>query len=599
MNKNKQLTGYPSIDKPQSKDATFFEKNPVIPSIDIITILKLLSRNNRDLPAIDCNNLHATYQQLIADSHTLCLAFKELGVRKGDIVTISLPSNYQAITSFLALNEIGAVTTFIDTYSSKEEILLYLNNYQSPIFINYDKTATENEEIRKKSHVKYIITLSNKLSNSLDINNDYHLNNNENFLDFHTLGSISKYQKNRIHLPNKGNDDSLILYTSGSTGQPKAVVLTNKNILSAQMYAGNTSHTENITATKTMTCVPLRYPYGMVTSLLTSLLWGKEAIMTPDWDNNTVLYYYQKNPHIIFGSPAVLELTMRFLPKNFDLSKVSHFISGGDFLTLQHANRAYEFFKEHNNTSIEVGNGCGNAETVSIGSTPVGVPLKQSTAGKILVGTTPMIIDKDIPDNKPITNAELLDEKKYHEVGELCLAGEHVFKEYFGEPNNTECAKFTRNGKTFFRTGTLGFIDEEGYFTPTDRKSRFYIRSTGHKVYLDNVQHIISCSDSRIVDCAAVKVPDENELYINKAYVVLEEGVEPSSEIKEEILDKLKYPIFNSEKTLQLKEYEVPYDIEFIDELPRMIGSEKIDYISLEEMAILSLEKNKSLVKRM
>lgn len=88
------LTGYPSIDKPQSKNASYFEKNPIIPSIDLITILKLLSRKNRNLPAIDCNNLHATYQQLIDDSHTLYLAFKKLGVKKRDIVVISLPSNY-------------------------------------------------------------------------------------------------------------------------------------------------------------------------------------------------------------------------------------------------------------------------------------------------------------------------------------------------------------------------------------------------------------------------------------------------------------------------------------------------------------------------
>lgn len=581
-----RLTGYPSKDLPQSKEAKFFEKNPIIPDVDLITILKLLSRKNRNSLAIDCNDLHATYQQLIDDAHTLFLAFKELGVKKGDIVTISLPSNYQAIIAFLGLNELGAITTFIDTYSSKDEIFSYLNNYQSPVFINYDKGLDENKEIKQKTNVKHIITLNNKLSNSLDIWNDHNLNKSDTYIDFHTLGSISKFQKNKMHLPNKGNDEALILYTSGSTGQPKAVVLTNKNILSAQMYAGNTSHTENITGKKTMTCVPLRYPYGMVTSLLTSLLWGKEAIMTPDWDSNTVEYYYEKKPNIVFGSPAVLELTMRFLPKDIDLSQISHFISGGDFLTIQHANIGYEFFERHNNADIEIGNGCGNAETVSIGSTPVGVPLKQSTAGKILVGTTPMIIDKDTPDNQPILNPELLKEKKYHEIGELCLAGEYVFKEYFKEPEATKCAKFKIKNKTFFRTGTLGFIDEEGYFTPTDRKSRFYIRSTGHKVYLDNVSNIITSLDDRIADCATVKVPDDNELFVNKAYIVLTDKVERSDEIKKEIFDKLRTPTSGTGETKRLKEYEIPYDIELIDRLPRKAGTEKVDYALLEKKAI-------------
>ena len=585
-------TGYPSIDLPQSVDAKYFEKNPIIPSVDTATILKLLSRDIRGNAAIDCNDLHATYQELIDDSHRLCLAYRELGVRKGDIITISLPSNYQAICSFLALNELGAVTTFIDTYSSNKDVIAYLNNYESPIFINYDKTEEENEYIRKNTNVKNIITLRREKTNSKDIGNDYKQNQSDTYLDFHTLGSLSQYQKGKIHLPNKGSDNSLILYTSGSTGQPKAVVLTNKNVLSAQMYAGNTSHTENITGMKTMTCVPLRYPYGMVTSLLTSLLWGKEAIMTPDWDSNTVNYYYAKKPNIIFGSPAVLEVSMRFLDDDIKLSQVSHFISGGDFLTVAHANRGYEFFKKHDNCIVEIGNGCGNAETVSIGSTPVGVPLKQNTAGRLLVGSTGLIIDANVPDDKPIEDGDKLVEKKYNEVGELCIAGEHVFKEYYGDPESTKRCKFKRNGKTFFRTGTLGFIDDDGYFTPTDRKSRFYIRSTGHKVYLDNVQNVICGIDDRIADVAVVKLPDNDELFINKAYIVLAEGVESTEELKEELYNK----ILDQGFTSKLKEYELPRGIEFIETLPRKAGTEKIDYSVLEEMALNSMDNGQGRV---
>ena len=594
----KELTGYPSIDLPQSVNATFWEKNPIIPGIDITTILKLLSRKNRDLPAIDSDNLKATYKELLEDSHNLSLGFRELGVKKGDIVTISLPSNYQALLCFFALNEIGAITTYIDNYASEVEIMSYLSKYQSPILINFDKSKEYNEKLRSKSNVRYIITLSDDLVNCKDFNFDYNLNKSDHLLNFNTLGNLAKFQKDSFHLPNRGNDDALILYTSGSTGQPKAVVLTNKNILAAEMYAGNTSHTENITGTKTMTCVPLRYPYGMVTSLLTSLLWGEEAIMTPRWDSKTVEYYFRKNPNIVFGSPAVLDMVIKLLPKDMDLSQISHFISGGDFLTVEHANRAYAFFKEHNNSTVEIGNGCGNAETVSIGSTPVGVPLKQSTAGKILVGTTPLIIDKDIPDDKPITNGNELEEKKYNEIGELCLAGDFVFKKYFGEPDKTECAKFVRNGKTFFRTGTLGFIDKDGYFTPTNRKSRFFIRSTGHKVYLDNVQRIIGASYKGIADIACVKVPDDDELYITKAYVVLKQDVIPNEDTIHMINDSLLVPTNIDGKLEQLKEYEIPKDFEFVTELPRIPGTEKIDYTTLEQDALQKKEKGLCRVKK-
>ncbi len=594
---NKPLTGYPSIDMPHTLNSTFFEKNPIIPSIDMVTILRLLSRKFRGNPSIDCDNLHATYQELLDDAHTLSLAYRELGVSKKDIVTLPLPSNYQAITSFLALNEIGAITTFVDTFSSKEEIIEFLNEYESPILVGYDMNDEDIKDIVKKSHVKNVINLSRQLTDSRDISADYR-NTKSDVIDFHTLGSIAKHQRDLPHLPNKGSDDALILYTSGSTGKSKAVVLTNKNILAAQMYAGNTSHTENITGKKTMTCVPLRYPYGMVTSLLTSLLWGKEAIMTPGWDTNTVPYYYSKGGNIIFGSPAVLELTERFLPKDYDLSHVSHFISGGDFLTLERAARGYSFFHEHGNDTVEIGNGCGNAETVSIGSTPVGVPLKQSTAGKMLVGSTAMIIDKDISDEEPIAHPELLKEKKYNEIGELCIAGDHVFKEYFGEPYKTQCAKFVRNGKEYFRTGTLGFIDKDGYFTPTDRKSRFYIRSTGHKVYMDKIQRLLVKADERVLDTAVVKVPDENELYVNAAYIVLPEGVEPTDELKAEILEHLSAPILVNGAFEQLKEYEIPRYVEFVEEIPKLPGIEKPNYQLLEEQAQSLGEKQMVLLRK-
>ena len=112
-----------------------------------------------------------------------------------------------------------------------------------------------------------------------------------------------------------------------------------------------------------------------------------------------------------------------------DLSSVTHFISGGDFLTLAHAKRANEFFAQHGAKNIEVGNGFGNAETVSIGSTPVGVPLRQETAGKILVGTNVMIVDP-----------ETMEEKKYGERGEIRVDSPARMKGYYkNEHSDLEC----------------------------------------------------------------------------------------------------------------------------------------------------------------
>lgn len=581
----KKLTGYPSKDNPQSAEATFLERNPIIPSVNIYTLLKLLSMKHKDKAAVDSLDLKANYGQLLDDAVTISRALKELGVKKGDIVSISMPNLYQGLAAFFACNRIGAVATFLDAAATPEEIKAYINMFESPIFINYDKGDEYNQNIKDNTCVRHIITLQSKNVNSISLNNNYKITSNQHSIDFNSLGSIADYQKKKIELPHSKKEDALILFTSGSTGKPKAVVLTNENVIAAEMYAMNTSHTENIKGNKTLTCVPFSYPYGFVTSALTTLLWGKEAILAPVVNKDTIAYYYAKEPNIVFGSPALLDLTMRNIPEAQDLSSVELFISGGDFLSEAHAKRATEFFERHGAINIEVGNGSGNAETVSIGSTPVGVPLRQETAGKLLVGTRNMIVDPDT-----------MEEKKYGEEGMLCSSGKHVFKEYYRNPELTAESKFKRDGIEYYKTGTLGSIDEDGYFSITGRESRFYIMSSLNKVYCDKVQGIVSTFDC-VRDCAVVKVPDEENLYVNKAYVVLNPEYFPTEETKEEINARFYTPTVLGGRIIQLKPYEIPTYIEFIDELPRKEGSEKVDYQALEQDAIKKLPQSKQLKK--
>ncbi len=574
---------YPSIDLPQSINSTFFEKNPLIPNTNIYTTIKLLSAFYKDRCAVNCFDLNANYGKLLDDAVTISVALKELGAKKGQVVSVCMPNFYQALATFLACNRIGVVTTFIDSRASIDDICYYLNEFETPIFINYNSSLLENKQIKSKTNVKYIVTLDKNKVNSLDLLGDYRLTSSDEKIDFSSLGSISKFQKIKFEKLHGANEDALILFTSGSTGKPKSVVLTNKNVLAAEIYAKNTSHTENITGPKTLTCVPFSYPYGLITSALTTLLWGKEAILAPNISKDTVNYYYKKNPSIVFGSPALLDLTMKNVDENLDLSSVTHFISGGDFLTPQHYKRGIEFFKAHG-ADVELGNGFGNAETVSIGSTPVGVPLKSETAGKILVGSKAMIV-----------NPDTFEEKKYNEEGLLLISGKHVFKGYYKNEELTKAVKINIKGTEYYNTGTIGYIDKDGYFTPTGRTSRFYIMSSLNKVYCDNVQNIISSFDC-VKDCAVVKVSDEDELYVNKAYIVLNEGYEPSDEMLKKISKMCYLPtVIANDRITQLKPYEVPTYIEFVSELPRIKSSEKINYIALEEDAKEKLEQNSNM----
>ena len=153
----KVLTGYPSQDNPQSKNSTFFEKHPIIPNTSIYTTIKLLSSFYLEKNAVNCLDLDASYGQLLDDATTVSLALKELGVKKGDVVSVCMPNFYQALSTFLACNRIGAVTTFLDSKASTEDISFYLNEFESPIFINYDASEETNQQIKNKTKVKHII----------------------------------------------------------------------------------------------------------------------------------------------------------------------------------------------------------------------------------------------------------------------------------------------------------------------------------------------------------------------------------------------------------------------------------------------------------
>ena len=585
----KKLTGYASNDKPQNKGAKFWEAHPIIPDINIYTAIKVISSFYRDEKAVDCLKLSATYQQLLDDAVTVSMALKELGVKKGDIITVSMPNFYQAVAVFMAANRIGATTTFLNSFAPDEEIVSYLNLFESPVYINFNRSDEENQKIVDKTHIRYVITLDKSKVNSLSLNGNYHLTKS-NTIDFNSLGCLAKFQKKTLENPFNALDDALILYTSGTTGKPKAVVLTNKNILAAATYLKNSTHISNTRGEKSLVCVPFTYPYGFSTSTLMSLMCGRTAILAPDLSKDNLYYYLAKNPNIIFGSPALLELMMINAPKGFDLSSVKTFISGGDFLTPANAKRGEDFFQEHKAKTV-ITNGSGNAETVSCGTNSVGIEVKPETVGRVLTGSDCLVIDMD-----KYNNNRTIEEKKIGEEGLLLIGGEHVFKEYYKKPELTKKAKIVVNGKNYVATGMFGRLDNDGYFTLTGRQSRFYIISTLNKVYLDYVQGVIS-NFPCVKDCAVVKVnTNDGSLAANKAYIVLDESkMLDSKDFTSQILDLCLKPIkMVNGDIVQLKEYEIPAYIEFVNVLPRRKGTEKVDYQLLEQKAADDLKKGES-----
>lgn len=574
MLSGKKSTGYPSIDKPWERDYSFFERHPIIPNVNIITLLQKLSVGKIDRTAIECNDLSITYRKMFKDVEIVSRALKALSVQRGEIVAICMPNLYQGVLVFLACNRIGAAATFINPWLAPDGIKSYLDRYKSPVLFNYGRTEEDNLFYLRDSSLNSIVTLRPEMSSVTEYDLGPIPQKPSGLIDFNSIGTIAKKHKVDHRPKFNGSDTALILYTSGTTGTPKSVVLTNKNIVAAGIYSKNDSKVQQLSGERVLVCVPFTYPYGFYTSTLTTLLSGKTAILAPDMSGTTIATYLEKEPNIIFGSPALIELIMRNTPAEQDLSSITYFFSGGDFFTPALVSQTDIFLRQHGAKNVEIGNGSGNAETCSIGTNPLGKKVKPDTAGSILVGTEAMIVDPDT-----------MEQKKYNEEGMLCVSGKHVFKEYFGEPQLTAEVKFMYKGKEYFKTGTIGSIDEDGYFKITGRFSRFYIRSSLDKVYLDHVQGVISRFEP-VLECADVKVSDKEQLFVNYAFVVLKDGWLENEETKIKIFDQCHHAVTLADGSQdQLKEYEIPQKIVFLKDLPRRSGTDKINYQVLEEMA--------------
>lgn len=568
------FTGYPSIDNIHNKDYSFFDRNPIIPDMSIYNTINMLSTFYRKEEAIDCLDLNVNYDEMINDTVLLSKTFKELGIKKGDIISVSMPNFYHGVIVYLATNRIGAVTTFINSMSSIEEVLGYLNEFESSLFINFDKDSEYNKKIKDNSKVKNIITLNKDEINTKNYGNiTSSANGYRDDLSFSDIGSIAKYYKRPIYTLYGGKEDSLILFTSGSTGNPKSVVLTNQNILASGIYMKNTGRIKAKVGERCLVCVPFSYPYGFATSTIMSLICGRVAVLAPTLSKDNIRYYLSKNPNYVFGSPALLELIKRNVKDSDDLSSIHTFVSGGDFLTVSQNKAGVEFFRKHGAETI-ICNGSGNAETVGTNTMAVGSINKPETVGRVLVGTKAIVV-----------NPDTLEEVKYGEEGMLCISGKHVFKGYYKNEDMSRETKFVYKGIEYYKTGNMGILDTDGYFTLTGRSSRYYIRSDLNKVYLEHIQNVISLID--VVDsCCVVPKEDKDLLFTNKAYVVLKDGVLPSLEVSDYIMNMCYKPLYNSVtgEMVQLKPFEVPESITFLDVLPRT-KADKVDYTFLENMA--------------
>ena len=533
-----------------------------------------------DSTAFSFMGRETSYRDMIAQIEKCARALRTIGVRENDRVTIALPNCPQAIYMFYAVNLVGAVANMVHPLSAEKEIEFYLNESESVTAITLDQFYHKFESVRNNTKVVNIIIASVKDALSQPLKAGYMLTEGRKIkkipkeapvIRWNEFMRLSRACFYNYKVDRKADDPAVILYSGGTTGKTKGIVLTNMNFnaLGAQIVATNPMYRPG---DKMLSAMPMFHGFGLGVCIHSILQGAGCCILIPRVNPKDYAKQVVKTRcNFIAGVPTLYEAMLRMdSMKNADLSSLKGVFSGGDSLSVELKKKFDKFLYDHK-AVIQVREGYGTTETVTACCLTPPHMFKEGSIGVPFPDTYIKIVEPD-------TDREL----PYGEEGEILLAGPTVMKEYMNHPEET--AKTLRrhaDGLTWVYTGDLGTMDEEGFVYFRGRAKRMIITS-GYNVYPGQLENILDAHELVQMSCV-IGVPDPYKMQKVKAFVKLAAGVPANEETKKTILDYCRKNI---------AKYAMPYDIEFREDMPKTLVG-KVAYRVLEEEELAKTEKEK------
>ena len=516
---------------------------------------------------------NTTFQTFLARIDAAAKGLYALGIRKGDRVTICMANTPQAVDCFYALNRIGAIPNMIHPLSAAEEIAFYLNVSHSKAILTLDQFYTKVASILPKLEqpVKILIAkirdelpflkkLLFPLTKAGKAGKDLPKAGYTLWTDMVAAG------KDVVLPPHDGQaeDCGAILYSGGTTGTTKGILLSNLNFNALGLQTIAASGFDSVAGMKMLSIMPVFHGFGLGIGIHTALIGGATCILVPRFSVQIYADILRKQkPNLIPGVPTLFEALLRADKlKNVDLSFLKGIFSGGDSLSPELKKKVDAFLQAHN-CSQQIREGYGTTECVTASClTPkdyarpgsIGIPFPDTFYKIVKPGTT----EEVEPDTE----------------GEICVHGPTVMLGYMDNPEETaNTLKAHADGKLWLHTGDLGHMDTDGFIYFHQRLKRMIITS-GYNVYPSQLENIIDAHEKVLLSCV-IGIKDEYRGQKVKAFVVPMPGIEPTQALKQELLQ------YCAER---IARYALPRDIEFRAELPKTLVG-KVAYRVLEEEA--------------
>ena len=510
-----------------------------------------------------------SYRDMIKKINKTAAALKAIGAKKGDRITVCMPNTPEAIYMFYAINEIGAVANMVHPLSSEKEIEDYLVQSESRIMLCIDVSYFKVEAIIENTKLEHLIVVSPSRSMDLILRIVYrltkgrknHVKRSQRVLTWDKFMSRANKFIGDPHAEVKASDDAVIMYSGGTTGKPKGIILSNLNFNAQALGAKYLVPELFKTDYSFMAFLPNFHAFGLGCCIHMPLYFGATSFLIPQFNPKKFKKYITKYKiNILVGVPTVFEYLTKIHFKKNDLRTVKYVVSGGDMISMSGKEKINSFLKEHGSKAL-IENGYG---------------LTEASGGFIFsplsVAEVPDAIGYPLPDNDVlIINPKTGKVVESGKDGEIVVRGPAVMKGYLNKPKETKEAFTKINGRKYLKTGDVGYTDEGGLVHFRSRLKRMII-SNGYNIYPGNIEDVSLKCDG-VSSCAVVGKEDEVRGEIVVIFVVKKEE---SSEhaVKKEL---------NGIYKKYLAKYEIPREIRFIDEMPKTKLA-KIDFKELEKL---------------
>jgi long-chain acyl-CoA synthetase len=537
-----------------------------LPNRALHRLLHSAVRNYGKRPAAYFYGRTLTYRQLDADVNRLANALRSLGVDKGKRVMILLPNTPQFIIAYYAVMKSGGVVVSTSPVNEREELQRQVQDSGAEVLITLTLFSATAREVKARTQLRAVIFTSIKdymgpversaFTATREQKEGHRLSEGLQSGEYDWKSLLRTHPSARPQIEVSADSLAAIQYTGGTTDKPKGVMLSHRaliaNALQTRHWIAHLKEGHEVV----LGVLPFSHSYGMTAAMNVSIALGAKIVILPTFVTKEVLHTIQKQKPTLFPGVPTMYMAINQFPavRKYGIRSVRACISGAAPLPVEIA----EAFEKLTKGRLVEGYGQTEAAPVTHAN-PINGLRKVGSIGIPVPNTEAKIVDLATGETLP-----------HGQIGELAVRGPQLMDGYWGQPDET-AKVLTADG--WLMTGDIARMDEDGYFQIISRRKEMILAGK-YQVYPRDVEEVLyehpGVKEAAVVGLTKGSNGGGQRI---KAYIVLRPGTRLT---KDELIALCKR---------RLKEYAVPWDIEFRDELPKSFVGKVLRRLLMEDEA--------------